>query len=269
MKSYFSYGNADYIDMLNKLVVFVAIGVIAAIIIGAISITSAGTGLLQTSQTNQASAKNLSEEEMAEIEMAETLRDEANSRAYNAEFAALEAKESSVRAIVYADERIQAHIAGASGHQEDLIHADLTGTGTDELLIYVVGQRLPVEGDWKTSYKKTYTGIFELKVSVKGGQVVSIEKIPKEDVTNVETFSDSEKQALEMAFVNPDVAAAIQGRDILVQNVMPVSFGEGSGCPPGSCVFIYLEQQIRGKFLPLFFNTSEAKVFRMDKVEGW
>jgi len=251
--------------MLNKLVVFVAIGITAGVIVGALFLQSGGIGFSQTPQTNQSNSNYPTAEE----EMAETLRDEANSRAYNAEFAALEAKESSVRAIVYADERIQAHIAGASGHQEDLIHADLTGTGTDELLIYVVGQRLPVEGDWKTSYKSTYTGIFELKVSVKGGQVVSIEKTDKPDNTYIETFSDSEKEALELAFANPDVAAAVQGRDIIVLNVMhSVSFGKGSGCPPGSCVFIYLEQPSRGKFLPLFFNTSEAKVYLMENGKG-
>jgi hypothetical protein len=254
--------------MLNKLVVYVGIGIAALIIIGALAVQNAGIRSSQTPQPNQAVGITLSAEELEEIERLETLRQDAYSRAYDAEFAALEAKESSVRAIVYSDERIQAHIAGAYSHQEDLTRADLTGNGTDELLIYVVGQRLPVEGDWRTSYNRTYTGIFELKVSVKGAQILSIEKIPKDDVTNIVTFSDGEKQALELAFANPDVAAAVQVKDILVQNVMYVSFGKGSGCPPGSCVFIHLEQPSRGKFLPLFFNTSEDKVFLMENGKG-
>ncbi|MGH9991190.1 MAG: hypothetical protein ACREBU_02815 [Nitrososphaera sp.] len=253
--------------MLNKLVVFVLIGIIAAILVVTISIQNAGVGVSQPPQSNQAIANTLSEEEIAALEKAETLRDEAYSTAYYTEFAALEAKESAVRTTVYADERIQDYIAGAYSSQSDLIRADLTDAGTDVLLIYVVGDRLPIEGDWKTSYKKTYTGIFELKVSVKGGQIVSIEKIPKDDVIHEETFSDSKKNALEIAFANPEVAAAVEGKDFVVAGVMAVS--HSPGCGPESCVFIFLEQPTKKDFLSLWFNTSTSEVFEMSKGEGW
>lgn len=242
------------------------IGAIAAVVIVMVSIQSAGTWL---QHANQATANAPTEEELAELERIETLRQDEYSRAYNAEFAALEAKESTVRAIVYADPRVQEYISGAYSSQSDLVRADLTGTGTDVLLIYVVGERLPIEGDWNAGYKKTYTGIFEVKVSVKGGQIVSIEKIPNDDVVRVETFTDSEKKALEIAFANPEIASAVEGKDIMVAGVMSASFGKDSDCPPASCVHIFLEQPAKREFLSFFFNTSPSKVFKLGIGEGW
>lgn len=253
--------------MHNKGYLPVMIGIAAAAIL--ITVV-ASLGAKQTPQTeNSIPPQTFAELDSSVLgenldEMANAIREAEESATADAESAAMEAKEASLISVVNSDPRITAYEDGTYGHIDDFTPAAHTKSGMDEMTVYVVGERLPVKGDWKTGYKTTYTGVFELLVSIDTtGKIVSIEKTEMPDVVRERTFSPDRQVAIEKALVNANVTKALDGKsELIVQRAMPSDMGEI--CPGGSCYFMMIEEQSTGYVLTFFYNPTTDATYQLE-----
>lgn len=288
--------------MLNKPVVFVAIGVIAAILVVVISTQSSRLGLSQTPQTNEPGVSNIqasdqespiqaeasekeiweelglpydpNEGEPTELTAEDTQQAEIE-QALEEELLRIDEKEGTTYRTVIEDDRIKEEIRGAlqvsisnfvpSEHREN--------TDMDKMTLTVTGKKA-VEGSWETSQTSIFTGVFTLEIEVKDGTIVSIEKTLLPDQHTVHTYTDVEKEMIRTALQDPAVQAAVKEKEgagiatsisIRSEKLSSPAFN----CPMSHCALIFIREVNSHATLAVWLNTEEGKVVRMNAVDGW
>ncbi|MGH9877136.1 MAG: hypothetical protein ACRD5H_05815, partial [Nitrososphaerales archaeon] len=110
-----------------------------------------------------------------------------------------------------ADPRVAEYANSAFNIDSSFYPTEETGKDVDELYLRVLANRT-VSGDWQTSQDRVYSGVVDIRVTLRGAAVESVEVTNVPDILETKTFTDREKAFISAAMANSEVKALISGK---------------------------------------------------------
>ncbi len=204
--------------------------------------------------------QRLTREEIEAIELEENRRSDIDSEASDAEDQRIEAKERRIRELIWSDERIKEYqeTFAVFGFDSHFVMDEQGLCDNAEMTIHVAKER-HVEGDWQTSYIRTFSGRLELEVTVIDGAISSIAANPLNDTISEYSFNEEQKKAIRIAVENNTVRELFRDKEMEI-GVVRASDVFFNGCE-GTCGIVVIHQkEDREKTVTVKVDVSNERV---------